>query len=134
MCCVSFFCLDIVCVVVQVLCGSLCRCYASFRTLAAFWLVTQPVMRFFAALAALSLHVDFTATLTGDQTGSNVSHPVTYSSIQRAQRVTVTGYRNTYRTKFIVMIKTLLQRFIKDGFIHLDLQTENVFKLRLQVK
>ena len=76
------------------------RCGGSYRTPAAFRLVTQPVVRLFAALAALSLHVGFAAALTGDQSGSNIRHPVTHSSIQRAQRVTVTGYRDTHRTNF----------------------------------
>lgn len=93
------------------------------RTPAAFRLFTQPVMRLFAALTAFSLHIDFTATLTGDQTGSNIRHPVTYSSIQRAQRVTVTGYGNTHRTTFIVRINTSMQRLNKDRFILLE-QTE----------
>lgn len=70
-------------------------CCAVFCTFAALWLVTHSVMRWLAALTAFSLHIDFAATLSGNQTQSNVSHPVTDSSVQGAQRVAVTGYRHT---------------------------------------
>lgn len=75
-----------------------------FRTLAALRLVAQPVMSLFAALAALSLHVDFTAALTSYQAGSNVSHAVAYSSVQRAQRVAVAVCGNIRRTQLRVRI------------------------------
>lgn len=57
-------------------------------------LIAQPEMRRLAALAAFSLHVGFTAALTGDQPGSEVRRAVTESSVQRAHGVTVTGCRN----------------------------------------
>lgn len=64
---------------------------SDFRTLAALRFIAQPVKSLFAALAALSLHVDFAAALAGNQTDSDVRHAVADSSVQRAQRVTVTG-------------------------------------------
>lgn len=68
-----------------------CLVASDFRTLAALWLIAQPVKSLFAALAALSLHVDFAAALASNQTDSDVRHAVADSSVQRAQRVTVTG-------------------------------------------
>ncbi len=97
-CCVCC-CEGVVCVIM---------CHACFDTFASFRLITQRVVPLFAAFAALPLHVDFTATLTGNQTGSNIRHPVTYSSVQRAQRVAVAGYRNTHRTESAGRKKTFL--------------------------
>lgn len=71
------------------------------RTLAALGLVAQAVMSLFAALAALSLHVDLTPALTGYQAGSDVGHSVAYSSVQRAQRVAVTVCGNIRRKRLI---------------------------------
>lgn len=70
---------------------------SNFSTFAAFRLVAQPIISLFAALTALSLHVDFAATLTSNQTSSNVCHAITYSSVLGAQRVAVTGCRNTWK-------------------------------------
>lgn len=70
---------------------------SDFRTLAALWLIAQPVKSLFAALAALSLHVDFAAALASNQTDSDVRHAVADSSVQRAQRVTVTGCKQQTR-------------------------------------
>lgn len=66
-----------------------------FCTFAALLLITQSIMCWLAALAAFSLNIDFAATLSSNKTESNVCHPVTDSSIQGAQRVTVTGYKHT---------------------------------------
>lgn len=67
---------------------------SNFHTLAALRLIVQPIISLFAALTALSLHVDFTAALASNQTGSDVCHAITYSSVLGAQRVAVTGCRN----------------------------------------
>lgn len=66
----------------------------TFRTFTAFGIFTQSVVCLLATLAAFSLHIGFTAALTGDQPSSDVRHPVTDSSIQRAHRIAVTGCRN----------------------------------------
>lgn len=58
-------------------------------------------MRLFAALAAFSFHVCFAAALTGDETNMNIGQSVTDSSVQRAQRVTVTNYGDTSRTHLV---------------------------------
>lgn len=67
-----------------------CSQRAAGARLAPFRRVAQSVMRLFAALAAFSLHVCFAAALTGDETNMNIGQSVTDSSVQRAQRVTVT--------------------------------------------
>lgn len=86
-------------------------CGVYFHTFAAFGVVAEPVMSVSAAVAALPLHVGFTAALTSNETSVHVCHSVTYSPVQRAHWVTVTGCRRNIsmvRSKVLARIVRII--------------------------
>lgn len=88
---------------VELIIGVRLWCCVYCQTFAAFGVVAEPEMSVSAAVTALSLHVGFTAALTGNQTSAHVCHSVTDSPVQRAGWVTVTGCRrniSTMRSRF----------------------------------